>query len=211
MTSADVIDGTIHEDLVVAPGQPWSGTLSKGEILRIVDLEGRQAVDLICFNAHATEEAYDSTVTLRIAKSIFLGKGMKLYSGKCNPILTIEEDTVGHHDTMCGCCSEEINMLRYGVPNTPSCKANLLSELAKHRLDGRSLVPNVNFFMYVPVDVEGNIEFKLGLSKPGDFVDLRAEMDALVVLSNCPQMLNPANGYKLTPVRLVRYSKRGDA
>ena len=206
MNPSSAITGTIHEDLVVAPGQPWSGRVSKGDVLRIVDLEGRQAVDLICFNAHALTEAYDCTVTLRIAKSIFLGKGVKLYSNKCNPIFTIEEDSVGHHDTMCGCCSAEINFLRYGVPDTPSCKANLLSELGKHDLDERSLVPNVNFFMYVPVDVDGNIEFKLGFSQPGDYVDLRAEMDALVVLSNCPQMLNPANGYKLTPIRVVRYS-----
>ncbi len=206
MPNADVTSGTIHEDVVVPPGQPWSGVVAKDDVLRIIDVEGRQAVDLICFNAHDTLETYDSTVTLRIAKSIFLTKGAKLYSNASNPIFTLEEDTVGYHDTMCGCCSSEINLLRYGVPNTPSCRDNFLRELRKHGLDSRSLVPNINFFMYVPVDVGGNIEFKLGLSKPGDFVDLRSEMDALVVISNCPQLLNPANGYKLTPVRLVRYS-----
>ena len=206
MNAPTEVAGKVHEDVVVPPGQPWSGIVSKGDVLRIVDLQGRQAVDFICFNAHATEEAYDSTVTLRIAKSIFLGKGAKLYSALSNPIFTIEEDTVGHHDTMCGCCSEEINRLRYGVADTPSCRANFISELARHNLDARNIVPNVNFFMYVPVNVHGDIEFKLGLSKPGDFVDLRAEMDALVVISNCPQMLNPANGYELTPIRVVRYS-----
>jgi urea carboxylase-associated protein 1 len=206
MTEAGCIVGTVHDDVVIAPGAPWSGVVSKHDVLRIVDLEGRQAVDFICFNAHAMQEAYDSTVTLRIAKSIFLGKGATLYSNLCNPLFTIEEDTVGHHDTMCGCCSKEINLLRYGVPETPSCRANFLAELDKHGLDRRSLVPNINFFMYVPVDINGAIEFKLGLSKAGDFVDLRAEMDALVVISNCPQMLNPANGYRLSPIRLVRYS-----
>ena len=92
MNDSNPVKGTIHDDVVVPPGQPWSGVVSKGDVLRIVDLKGRQAVDFICFNAHATEEAYDSTVTLRIAKSIFLGKGAKLYSGLCNPIFTIDFD-----------------------------------------------------------------------------------------------------------------------
>src|SRR6476469_1371979 len=100
MTEEAPLSGAIHEDLVLAPGKPWSGVVSRNDVLRIVDLEGRQAVDLICFNAHATDEAYDSTVTLRMAKSIFLGKGAKLYSNLSNPLFTIEEDTVGHHDTM---------------------------------------------------------------------------------------------------------------
>jgi urea carboxylase-associated protein 1 len=197
----------VREDVTVPPGQPWSGVIAKDEVLRIVDLEGQQAVDFICFNAHDFHETYDNTVTVRIAKSIFVGKGVVLYSNVSNPMFTVEHDTVGRHDTLCGCCSREINFLRYGVPDTPSCRENFLRELAVHGLDSRSLVTNVNFFMNIPVAVDGNIEFKLGTSVPGDYVDLRAEMDSLVVISNCPQMLNPANGYRLTPIRLERIAK----
>lgn len=198
---------TVQESIIVAPGEPWSGVVPKDEILRIVDLEGRQAVDFICFNAHDTKEAYDNTVTVRIAKSIFVSQGVVLYSNLCNPLFSVEEDTVGRHDTLCGCCSREINFLRYQVPDTRSCRENFLAELSRHGLDSRSLVPNVNFFMNIPVDMDGGIEFKLGTSGPGDYVDLRAEMDVLVVISNCPQMLNPANGYELTPIRLSRITR----
>jgi uncharacterized protein len=194
----------IREDVTVPPGQPWSGVIARDEVLRIVDIEGRQAVDFICFNASDTTETYDNTVTARIAKSIFVTKGVVLYSNVCNPLFTVEEDTVGRHDTLCGCCSREINFLRYGVRDTPSCRDNFLRELARHGLDSRSLVTNINFFMNIPINVEGDIEFKLGTSGPGDHVDLRAEMDSLVVISNCPQMLNPANGYRLTAIKLQR-------
>jgi urea carboxylase-associated protein 1 len=207
MANANDILGKVHSDVVVPPGKPWSGTIAKGDVLRIIDLEGQQAVDFICFNARDKQEAYDSTVTLRIAKSIFLAKGAKLYSNISNQMFTIEEDTVGYHDTICGCCSKEINYLRYNVRNTPSCRENFLCELTKYGLDSRSLVPNVNFFMDIPVHADGRIEIRDGRSVPGDFVDLRAEMDALIVISNCPQMLNPASGHKLTPIRVVRFSK----
>ena len=203
----NIANETVLESVTVPPGQPWSGVIAKGEVLRIVDLEGRQAVDFICFNARDTSETYDNTVTVRIAKSIFVEKGVVLYSNICNPLFTVEDDTVGRHDTLCGCCSREINFLRYGVPDTPSCRDNFLQELSRYGLDSRSLVTNINFFMNIPIDAQGAIEFKLGTSGPGDYVDLRAEMDSLVVISNCPQILNPANGYKLTPIRLNRINR----
>jgi urea carboxylase-associated protein 1 len=197
----------IRADVVVPPGEPWSDIIRKGEVLRIIDLEGQQAVDFICFNAKDTKETYDVTVTVRLASRPYLRKGDVLYSNVANPMFSIIEDTVGNHDTICGCCSAEINFLRYRVKDTPSCRANFLRELSKHGLDSRSLVPNINFFMHIPFNANAEFEIKAPLSRPGDRVDLAAEMDCLAVISNCPQILNPANNFKPTPVRMVTFAK----
>jgi uncharacterized protein len=202
-----VSPGAIRADVVVPPGEPWSDIIRKGEVLRIIDLEGQQAVDFICFNAKDTKETYDVTVTVRLASRPYLRKGDVLYSNVANPMFTIVEDTVGNHDTICGCCSAEINFLRYRVKDTPSCRANFLRELSKHGLDSRSLVPNINFFMHIPFNANAEFEIKAPLSRPGDRVDLAAEMDCLAVISNCPQILNPANNFKPTPVRMVTFAK----
>jgi len=198
--------GAIRADVVVAPGEPWSSVLRKGEILRIIDMEGQQAVDFICFNALDTKETYDNTVTVRLAARPFLRKGDVLYSNLANPMFTMVEDTIGNHDTMCGCCSAEINYLRYKVKDTPSCRANFLRELAKYGLDSRSLVPNINLFMNIPIDANGELQIRAPLSRPGDHVDLAAEMDCLAMISNCPQILNPANNFNPTPVRMVTFA-----
>ena len=200
-------DRTIRGDVVVAPGEPWSDIIRKGEILRIIDMEGQQAVDFICFNANDFNETYDTTVTVRLVSRPFLRKDDVLYSNLANPMFTMIEDTIGNHDTICGCCSAEINFLRYKVKNTPSCRANFLRELSRHGLDSRSLVPNVNFFMNIPFSANGEFQFKAPLSRPGDHVDLAAEMDCLAVISNCPQILNPANNYNPTSVRIVTFAR----
>jgi urea carboxylase-associated protein 1 len=197
---------TIVQDIIVPPGEPWSGQLFDGECLRIIDLEGQQAVDFICYNATDYSETYDNTVTMRIPRSIFLRKGMTLYSNLCRKMLTLEQDTVESHDLLFGCCSREINQARYGQPGKNSCRDNFLRELAKLGLDSRSLVPNVNFFMKIPINSHGNFEILEGPSQPNDFVDLRAHMDLLIVLSNCPQLTNIANAGKLSPIRLVRFA-----
>ncbi len=189
-------------DVTVPARAPWSGVVRKGETLRLVDLEGQQAVDFICFNADDKTETYDSTVTARLATRPYVQKGDIIYSNLARPMFKVEEDLVGYHDTICGCCSAEINKLRYGVDNTPSCRANFLHELAKHGLDSRSLVPNINFFMYIPFNADGTFTFKPPLSKPGDYVELVAQMDVLVVISNCPQILNPANNFNPTPIQV---------
>jgi uncharacterized protein len=198
--------GEIRADAVVSPGEPWSGVVRKGETLRIVDVEGQQAVDFICFNAQDTRETYDNTVTVRLASRPFLRKGDVLYSNLAKAMFTMVEDTIGNHDTICGCCSAEINLLRYRVKDTPSCRANFLRELARHGLDSRSLVPNINFFMNIPFGANGEFAIKAPLSRPGDYVDLAAAMDCLAVISNCPQILNPANNFNPTPVRMITFA-----
>lgn len=191
------------EDRVIAPGGYWGCVIPRGHALRIVDLEGCQAADFLCYNAARPEERYNAADTMKIAGSIFLTKGVSLYSGLGNRLFTIVEDTCGYHDTIGGCCSADSNFVRYGVRNTPNCRDNFLRALAEFNLGARDIVANVNFFMYVPVGPNGQMAIAEGRSKPGDFVELLAEMDVLAVLSNCPQIYNPANAYNPTSIRVV--------
>ena len=195
--------GRVLEDRVVPPGEWWARALRRGQTLRIVDLEGRQAVDFLCYNAENPEERYNAADTMKFAKTIFLTRGHGIYSNLGRRLLTIVEDTCGRHDTIGGCCSAESNEFRYGVKDTPSCRANFLRALAGFGLGPKDIVANLNFFMNVPVAPDGTMGIVDGLSKPGDYVDLRAEMDALAVISNCPQVHNPCNGFNPTPIRLI--------
>jgi uncharacterized protein YcgI (DUF1989 family) len=119
------------------------------------------------------------------------------------PLFTITADTCGKHDTIGGCCSDEINAFRYGAAPGPSCRANFLAELAQHGLGVKDMAANINFFMHVPVGADGAMDMGPSISKPGDHVDLRAETDVLAVISNCPQINNPVNDFNPTPIRVV--------
>lgn len=193
--------GTLTDE-IIAPGGNWSGVVPAGKTLRLVDLEGRQAIDFLCYNAHDTAERYCAADTMKIAGSLYVGKGTKLYSDLGNVLFTVTDDTCGRHDTIGGCCSRESNFVRYGVREGPNCRDNLLAALARFGLGKKDIVANLNFFMYVPIGANGEMAIVDGLSKPGDYIDLRAEMDVLVALSNCPQINNPANNYHPTPIRL---------
>jgi urea carboxylase-associated protein 1 len=196
-------NGQIITDQVVAPREPWSAVIPKGQYLRIVDLEGLQAVDFLCYDAADPKERYCAADTMKISGKIFLETGTVLYSNLANPLFTIVEDTCGRHDTIGGCCSLESNRRRYGVEGQPNCRDNFLTALEPHGLGPKDIVANINFFMYVPVEADGTMAIVDGLSKPGDYIDLRAEREMLAVLSNCPQMNNPATGFNPTPIRVV--------
>lgn len=202
-TDADVI-----EDTVVPACMPWSARLAAGDHLRLVDLEGRQAVDFLCFNADRPEERYHAPNTIKLSGSIYLEKGSQLRSVEARVMMTIVEDTVGRHDTIFGCCSFKLDEVRYGKTNPRCCQKNFEEELARHGLDANYVVPNVNLFMNVPVDGKGHAAIVDALSGPGDYVTLRADMDVLVVISNCPEALNPAAGGTPTPVRAIVYRPR---
>jgi urea carboxylase-associated protein 1 len=197
------IPGRVLEDRVIPPGTPWGRALARGQVLRIVDLEGQQAVDFLCYNATDPSERYNAADTMKYAGTIYLTAGHRLYSDMGRPLFTIVEDTCGFHDTLAGCCSAESNRLRYGVEGTPNCRDTFLKGLAGFGLGKKDIVANVNFFMYVPVDRDGRVAIAEGRSKPGDYVDLRAETDVLAMLSNCPQRHNPCCGFNPTPVRVV--------
>jgi urea carboxylase-associated protein 1 len=193
----------ILEDAVVPAGQPWSRRIAKGEVLRLIDLEGQQAIDFLCYNADEPEERYHAPNTMKIQGRIYLGKGSSLLSVRARKMMTIIEDTCGGHDTIFGCCSFALDEVRYGQTNQRCCQQNFEEELARHGLGPRDVVPNVNFFMRVPVAEDGHVAIVDGISKPGDYVDLRADMNVLAVLSNCPQALNPATGFMMVWISIA--------
>ena len=194
------------QDEIIAAGEPWLGTVEQGQILRIVDLEGNQAVDTLFYNAHNTEERYSAVDTIRGQGNVYLSTGTALRSNLGATMLTITEDTCGRHDTLGGACSAESNTVRY-APETRhmhSCRDNFLLALARHDrgLGKRDLPSNINFFMNVPVTPEGGLTFADGISAAGRYVQLRAHMDVLVLISNCPQLNNPCNAYNPTPIQI---------
>ena len=196
----------IHEDTVVPACEPWSARLEAGDRLRLIDLKGRQAVDFLCYNAHDAAERYNAANTLKLNNNIYLGEGSVLWSVRARKMMTIVEDTCGSHDTLYGCCSIEVDEVRFGKTKTQGCQSNFEAELAKHGMGEKDMVANINFFMYVPVEADGAVAIAEGISKPGDYVDLRAEMDLLVVISNCPERDNQAAGFEPTPIRAIVYT-----
>ena len=206
----DLPSGTIIEDTTIPARAPWSARMQAGEHLRLIDLEGQQAVDFLCFsNGPLIEgqlERYHMPNTIKIPKNIYLGEGSVLYSQFANPMMSIVGDSCGGHDTIAGCCSFAVDRRRYGRSNAECCQRNFERELARHDIGPEHVVANVNFFMNVPVGSDGHAEIMDGQSVPGDFVDLRADMPVLAVLSNCPQELNPAGGSNgPTPIRAIRW------
>jgi urea carboxylase-associated protein 1 len=205
MGDVDIASGLIVLDEIVAAGRPWGHVLRRGEILRLVDLEGQQAVGFLCFAAADPADRYCATNTIKVQGNIYVGSGTVLYADSGAALFTVVADSCGHHDTIYGCCSEANNFLRYGVRDTPSCYANFREVLDRFGLDERSIVGNVNFFMSVPVLPDGSAGVADSISPPGSCVELRAERDVLAVISNCPQMHNPCNGYNPTPIRVMIY------
>lgn len=196
--------GRIIENTVVPARASWSARIGAGNMLRLVDTEGQQAIDFLCFNASDPSERYSATNTIKVPCNIYVGEGSVLRSSMARPLMTVVADTCGRHDTIFGCCSYEIDIVRYGRAGPENCRSNFERELAKHGIGPEHIVSNVNFFMHVPVGRDGEARIVEAISRPGDYVDLRAEMDVLAVLSNCPEELNPATGSQgPTPIRAI--------
>jgi urea carboxylase-associated protein 1 len=192
-------------DFTIPARASWSQVVRKGQTLRIIDLEGNQAVDCILYSAKDPAERYSAQDTIAAQKNIFLTKGTKLLSNEGNAMMTLVADTVGRHDTIGGACSCESNTLRYGhhTKHQHACVENFVYELGLHGLGKRDVVSNINWYMNVPVEADGALGIVDGISAPGKYLDLKAEMDTLVVISNCPQINNPCNGFNPTPVRMI--------
>ena len=190
---------------VVPAKSSWSGIVKRGQRLKITDLDGQQAVDFLCYNNHDRSDRYSATNTVKVQGNVYVGLGSILYSDSGTPLLEVVEDTIGRHDTVYGCCSNPNNMLRYGVETTESCYTNFEAELAKLGMGKDAIVPNVNWFMSVPVLEDGSAGVDNVAQQPNSYVTLLAKTDTLAVLSNCPQMHNPCNGYNPTPVTVEIY------
>jgi uncharacterized protein len=196
---------------IVDAGDPFVHEIFAGQYIRIVDLEGNQAVDTLFYNAHNYADRYSAQDTIREQQNIYLTTGTKLISTERNVLLTIVADTCGRHDTLGGACSCESNMVRYAIEKRSmhACRQTFLkgaigwSQHTGHSLDKRDLTANINFFMNVPVTPTGQLTFADGVSDAGKYVELRAEMDTLIAISNCPQLNNPCNAYNPTPIQIL--------
>jgi len=197
--------------VVVEAGDSFVHEIYQGQFVRIVDLEGNQAVDTLFYNAHDYADRYSAQDTIREQRNIYLTTGTKLMSTERNALLTIVADTCGRHDTLGGACATESNMVRYAIDKRfmHACRQSFLkgalawSAETGRELDKRDLTANINFFMNVPVTPSGKLTFEDGVSDAGKYVELRAEMDTLMVISNCPQLNNPCNAYNPTPVSVL--------
>jgi uncharacterized protein len=196
---------TAGYDQIIPATAPWSRVVRRGEILRIVDIEGQQAVDTLFYNAHDHAERYSVHDTLLAQGSAYITAGSALMSSEGNVMVTMTADTCGRHDSSAGACSCEANTVRFGhhTRYMHACRENFLLELTRYGMTKRDVVSNVNFFMNVPIMPDGALAIVDGVSRPGDYVEMRAEMDVLCVISNCPQVNNPCNGFRPTPVRVL--------
>lgn len=195
-------------DEVCPAGEPWMKSIRKGQVLRILDLEGNQAVDTLFYSAADPEERYSAVDTIQRQAALYLTTGTQLISTEGNPMLTIVADTCGRHDTLGGACAQESNTVRYALEKRymHACRDNFVSAIQhdhEHHMTKRDITHNINFFMNVPVTPQGGLTFEDGISAPGKYVELRAEMDVVCLISNCPQLNNPCNAYNPTPVRLL--------
>ena len=196
-------------DQVIAAGEPFMQTIRRGQFFRILDLEGNQAVDTLFFSADDPSERYSAQDTIRAQRNLYLSAGTVLMSSEGRPMMTIVADTCGRHDTLGGACAAESNTVRYALDKQymHSCRDNFLHALntcgCASGIGKRDIVSNINFFMNVPVTAAGGLSFEDGISAPGKYVEMRAEMDVTVLISNCPQLNNPCNAYNPTPVRVL--------
>lgn len=192
----------------VGAGDYFFGTIKQGQTLRIVDIEGNQAADVLFFNAQNPSERYCSMNTIRAQGNLYLTTNSKLLSNFNRELLHITADTCGRHDTLGGACATESNTVRYSLEKRcmHACRDSWMLAIAEHPEFGiskRDITHNINFFMNVPVTADGGLKFADGISAPGKYVELTAAMDIVMLVSNCPQLNNPCNGYNPTPIEII--------
>ena len=193
---------------VVAAGDYFMKVVKKGQTFRILDLEGNQAADTLFYNADDPSERYSAVDTIREQGNVYLTTGTRLLSNESNLMLEIVADTCGRHDTLGGACATESNTVRYALEKKcmHACRDSWMLAVAENEQFGmskRDITHNINFFMNVPVTEEGGLTFEDGISAPGKYVEMKAFMDTIVLISNCPQLNNPCNGYNPTPVEVL--------
>lgn len=188
-------------------GDGWIHKIKKGQTFRIVDLEGNQAVDTLFYNAADLSDRYSAQDTIREQGCLYLTTGSRLISSEGNLLLTLVADTCGRHDTIGGACAAESNQVRYdlGKRAMHNCRDTFMLALTRwgKNVSKADITHNINFFMNVPVTPDGGLSFEDGVSAGGRYVEMRAEMDVICLISNCPQLNNPCNAYNPTPVQLL--------
>jgi urea carboxylase-associated protein 2 len=203
-------DPSVLWEEVVQGGASWSHVLKRGTAVRILDSEGNANVGAIFYNFECPAERYNMPDTLKAQHIARLTKGYVLYSDMGRILCSITEDTAGWHDPIGGCSNAALARERYGESSYQDCRNDyhkngrdsFLVELSKWGLGTRDLVANVNFFSRIDVDDDGAMSYHTGNSQPGSYVELRAEMNVLVILNTCPHPLDPKPSYEPKPVRL---------
>ena len=192
-------------DEIVPPGDGFLGAVPAGGSIRIVDLEGNQAADTLFYDCADITNRYSAFDTIREQGNVYLTTGARLYSQRLELLGTITADTCGRHDTIGGACSQESNVIRYGTHtrHQHACRQTFLRYGAEIGVGAAEIAHNINFFMNVPVTADGGLAFEDGLSSPGAYVEVRAARDIHALISNCPQLNNPCNGWNPTPIRIV--------
>ncbi|RJS94447.1 urea amidolyase associated protein UAAP2 [Salinisphaera sp. Q1T1-3] len=210
ITSQRREDNALFRQFIDA-GDHYIGPVYAGQTLRIVDVEGNEAADTLFFNLADPSERYSCMDTLREQSNVYLTTGSELRSNLNNVMLTITADTVGRHDTLGGACASESNTVRYDLEkrHMHSCRDNWMLAIANHPeygIEKRDIAHNINFFMNVPVTAEGDLYFDDGISGAGQYVEMTAAMDVVVLISNCPQLNNPCSGFNPTPLEVLVWS-----
>jgi len=197
---------------VVPAGDYFIKVVKQGETFRILDLEGNQAADTLFYNANDTAERYSAMDTIREQGNVYLTAGTRLISNEGRAMLEIVADTCGRHDTLGGACATESNTVRYALEKKcmHACRDSWMLAVAENEqfgLSKRDITHNINFFMNVPVTEDGGLTFEDGISGSGKYVEMKALMDVVVLISNCPQLNNPCNGYNPTPIEVIIWSQ----
>jgi len=194
----------LRDEIIEARGRT-AFTVEAGQTVRIVDLEGQQVADVVCFVKDDPAEKLSVHNTALIQGSLYIGSGHVLFSDRCRPLMRITADSCGRHDLIAGSCSEGTNRHRYGVAGTPNCRSNFEAALEPFGIPLKEIPYSFNVFMNVPVQPDGRMAIVEPTSKAGDTIELRAEMDLIVAISNCPQERNPCNAFKPTSLRVTVY------
>jgi uncharacterized protein len=206
-TGKDPVPGTVLSVVEIPARHGAAIEVARGQVLRVVDVEGQQVGDLVCFNRNDLTERYSPQNTVLFNRTIYPKVGAALVSDRGRPMMRLVADTVGVHDLICGSCSDEYyrNRLDHHAPHR-SCRGNLAEAMVPWGMAAREIGFSFNLFMRWPVDPDGTVVPMAPVSKAGDYADLLAEMDLVVANSACPSDITPTNAHNPTPMRFVLYA-----
>lgn len=194
-----------HHKETIPGGWYWTTRLSRGEALRLLNASGNFGVTLFAWNAKDPSERYNSADTVKIQWTTQLRKGRVLFSDMGRVLLSIIEDSCGAHDTIVGGSTPASNQRKYGDASLRSTRENLILAAGKHGLGVRDIAPAITFFAPVTIE-DGRALWRDGVVQKGDFVDLRAELDLLVAISNCPHPLAPDTEFAPGPIEATVFT-----
>jgi uncharacterized protein YcgI (DUF1989 family) len=204
LTGKHPVPGRVLQVVEIPARHGAALTMARGQVLRVVDVEGQQVGDLVCFNRDDLTERYSPQNTILFNRTIYPKVGAALVSDRGRPMMRLLSDTVGVHDLVCGSCSEEYyrNRLEHREPHR-SCRGNLAEAMVPWGVGMEDIPFSFNVFMQWPVQPDGTVRPMAAPSGPGDYVDLQAEMDLVVANSACPSDITPTNAHRPTPMRLL--------